>query len=160
MKKNFKFSLPLISFLVLIFFSTSIYAMSLPNRVLPFMSRGQDVVEVQKALNNIGMKLSVDGIYGNNTKNAVLSFQKRYSSLKNDGIYGPATKAVLEKALKGESDGNDGNKNPETPSEKVAYLTFDDGPSANVTARILKTLNDYDIKATFLSYILYAWKYG
>jgi peptidoglycan-N-acetylglucosamine deacetylase len=32
---------------------------------------------------------------------------------------------------------------------KIAYLTFDDGPSANITPRILKILDDYDIKATF-----------
>lgn len=32
---------------------------------------------------------------------------------------------------------------------KVAYLTFDDGPSTNVTPRILATLDKYNIKATF-----------
>lgn len=32
---------------------------------------------------------------------------------------------------------------------KVAYLTFDDGPSPNVTPLILDILQDYDIKATF-----------
>ena len=32
---------------------------------------------------------------------------------------------------------------------KLAYLTFDDGPSKNVTDQILDILNEYDIKATF-----------
>jgi peptidoglycan-N-acetylglucosamine deacetylase len=32
---------------------------------------------------------------------------------------------------------------------KIAYLTFDDGPSANNTSKILKTLDTYNIKATF-----------
>lgn len=32
---------------------------------------------------------------------------------------------------------------------KVAYLTFDDGPSKNVTPKILNILDKYDIKATF-----------
>lgn len=32
---------------------------------------------------------------------------------------------------------------------KVAYLTFDDGPSTKVTPRVLKILDDYNIKATF-----------
>jgi len=32
---------------------------------------------------------------------------------------------------------------------KIAYLTFDDGPSANTTSVILKTLDKYNIKATF-----------
>lgn len=34
-------------------------------------------------------------------------------------------------------------------SEKVAYLTFDDGPSRIVTPMILDILNEYNIKATF-----------
>jgi len=32
---------------------------------------------------------------------------------------------------------------------KIAYLTFDDGPSANTTSGILRTLDKYNIKATF-----------
>jgi len=32
---------------------------------------------------------------------------------------------------------------------KIAYLTFDDGPSASTTLGILKTLDNYNIKATF-----------
>lgn len=32
---------------------------------------------------------------------------------------------------------------------KVAYLTFDDGPSSKVTPKVLKILDDYNIKATF-----------
>ena len=35
------------------------------------------------------------------------------------------------------------------PNAKFAYLTFDDGPSENVTNQILDILNEYDIKATF-----------
>ena len=34
-------------------------------------------------------------------------------------------------------------------STKTAYLTFDDGPSEIVTSKILKILEDYNIKATF-----------
>ncbi|GKU28754.1 polysaccharide deacetylase family protein [Clostridium folliculivorans] len=33
--------------------------------------------------------------------------------------------------------------------KKIAFLTFDDGPSLEVTPRILKTLNENSIKATF-----------
>lgn len=158
MKNTFKFKLTLSLFLVMMLFSTSIYAISLPNKVLPFMSKGSDVVNVQKSLNTLGSNVVPDGIYGNGTKKAVMEFQKKHSSLSADGIYGPSTKTALEKAL-----GNDGaellkpelvvpNKvpapKPET-TEKVAYLTFDDGPSTKVTPRILKTLDDYGIKATF-----------
>ena len=34
-------------------------------------------------------------------------------------------------------------------NQKVAYLTFDDGPSEKITPRILDILWEYDIKATF-----------
>lgn len=33
--------------------------------------------------------------------------------------------------------------------QKIAYLTFDDGPSTKSTPEILKVLDDYNIKATF-----------
>lgn len=33
--------------------------------------------------------------------------------------------------------------------KKIAFLTFDDGPSSEVTPRILKTLNENNIRATF-----------
>jgi peptidoglycan-N-acetylglucosamine deacetylase len=32
---------------------------------------------------------------------------------------------------------------------KIAYLTFDDGPSATITPKVLKILHEYNIKATF-----------
>jgi peptidoglycan/xylan/chitin deacetylase (PgdA/CDA1 family) len=35
------------------------------------------------------------------------------------------------------------------PDKKEVFLTFDDGPTANITPRILKTLDDYNVKATF-----------
>lgn len=33
--------------------------------------------------------------------------------------------------------------------QKVAFLTFDDGPTRNITPRILDTLKQYNVKATF-----------
>lgn len=33
--------------------------------------------------------------------------------------------------------------------EKVAYLTFDDGPTYKITPQVLKILDEFDIKATF-----------
>lgn len=38
---------------------------------------------------------------------------------------------------------------PDPIEGKVAYLTFDDGPSPTITPQILKVLEEYDIKATF-----------
>ncbi len=34
-------------------------------------------------------------------------------------------------------------------NEKIAYITFDDGPSQNITPQILNILDQYEIKATF-----------
>ncbi|MBZ2174501.1 polysaccharide deacetylase [Schnuerera sp. xch1] len=34
-------------------------------------------------------------------------------------------------------------------NNKVAYLTFDDGPSETITSQILDILDEYDVKATF-----------
>ena len=37
------------------------------------------------------------------------------------------------------------------PSEKVIYLTFDDGPMPEVTPLVLDLLDKYDLKATFFT---------
>lgn len=36
-----------------------------------------------------------------------------------------------------------------TSNTKIAYLTFDDGPSSNITPKILDVLKNYKVKATF-----------
>ncbi len=38
---------------------------------------------------------------------------------------------------------------PPEDGDKVMYLTFDDGPSSKITAKVLDTLKKYNIKATF-----------
>ena len=35
------------------------------------------------------------------------------------------------------------------PTERVVYLTFDDGPIPEVTPRVLEILRNYGVKATF-----------
>lgn len=49
--------------------------------------------------------------------------------------------------------------NEVTENEKIAYLTFDDGPSNEVTPEILKILDDYNVKATFFVMGLKAERY-
>ncbi|MEY7999921.1 polysaccharide deacetylase family protein [Clostridium sp. Mt-5] len=56
---------------------------------------------------------------------------KRESNVKTD-------KEILSEFNPYKSDGR-----------KVVYLTFDDGPSANNTSKILKILKEYNVKATF-----------
>ncbi|WP_163560367.1 peptidoglycan-binding protein [Halomonas sp. NO4] len=60
----------------------------------PFL-RGEAVRRVQEALANAGLELTVDGIFGPATEQAVIAFQAR-EGLTVDGIVGPATRAALE----------------------------------------------------------------
>lgn len=58
-------------------------------------SRGSEVRNIQTRLKNWGYyKGSVDGIYGTETKNAVIAFQKKHN-LTPDGIAGPKTLAKI-----------------------------------------------------------------
>lgn len=52
-------------------------------------------------------------------------------------VYSENAKKRLEKIYEADSE------------EKIAYLTFDDGPSANITPQILKVLEEERVKATF-----------
>lgn len=146
-----KFKVPMFLLVILLVFvslNTSTYAANLPNKSLKYLQRGAEVKEAQIVLNKLGYNLSTDGVYGPKTKAAILDFQKKDPKLVNDGIYGPATRAALLKALNGNTSGNANSSLP--PSKgKIAYLTFDDGPSKTVTPSILKTLDKYNIKATF-----------
>ncbi len=45
--------------------------------------------------------------------------------------------------------GRDNVSNIYKAEEKTAYITFDDGPSSNITPQILNILEQYEIKATF-----------
>jgi len=53
-------------------------------------SRGDYVTLAQTKLNQKGMNLKVDGIFGKNTKDAVVKFQKE-NGLVADGVIGPNT---------------------------------------------------------------------
>jgi len=57
--------------------------------------RGDDVKEVQQALNTAGFNIKVDGIFGPGRENIVKTFQES-KGLVADGIVGNATRAALE----------------------------------------------------------------
>ena len=62
-------------------------------------SRGEQVRLLQQDLNYVmSLHLSADGVFGNNTYEALKSFQSRYG-LVADGIYGNNSKAMMSKAL-------------------------------------------------------------
>ena len=90
------FIIMIISFTDISGISSSYNAESDPQSVLSqYGSRGNEVRQIQTKLKELGFyNGSIDGIYGNNTKKAVISFQKS-RGLKADGIAGPKTLLYL-----------------------------------------------------------------
>lgn len=72
-------------------------------------SKGSDVTELQKLLNNNGYNLSVDGDFGSKTQAAVKDYQQK-NGLAVDGIAGTNTWGALTKA-------NTATQTPTTPTE-------------------------------------------
>ena len=68
---------------------------AIPNGVYRIGSRGTQVQYIQDTLNTLGYNCGrADSIYGNATKQAIISFQKHYG-LTADGIAGPQTISKL-----------------------------------------------------------------
>ncbi|MGE5473559.1 MAG: polysaccharide deacetylase family protein [Ignavibacteriales bacterium] len=67
---------------------------------------------------------------------------------KVDVIAVPAVKEVKKDEVK-----------PPVNPKKFAYLTFDDGPSPSVTPKVLKVLDECDVKATFFMLGAYVQEY-
>lgn len=88
--KNLRYVLSIILIICLVFAATfSSFALS------KYGSRGSEVREIQTRLKKWGYYSgSIDGIYGTQTKNAVIKFQKKYG-LVADGIAGKKTLAKM-----------------------------------------------------------------
>lgn len=69
---------------------------ALGTRTLKQGCKGNDVKELQRALNAHGAKLTVDGDFGPRTESAVKAFQRSHK-LTVDGKVGPQTRAALRK---------------------------------------------------------------
>ncbi|MDF2880920.1 MAG: polysaccharide deacetylase [Clostridiaceae bacterium] len=77
------------------------------------------------------------------------SLDKKNQRKINDAVKTSSDYEVKRETEVHESDSM-ANFNPYNPDgHKVAYLTFDDGPSRDVTPKVLQILNKYNIKATF-----------
>lgn len=88
----------ILSFILIFSFSTQTSALS------KYGSRGEEVKEIQRRLKNWDYyNGAVDGIYGSQTKAAVIKFQKRYG-LTPDGIAGKNTLAKM--GIYGKSNNN------------------------------------------------------
>ena len=85
-------------------------------------SKGSDVTELQKLLNQNGYTLDTDGIYGSKTQAAVKDYQKK-NNLAVDGIVGNNTWGALTKAPS-----NSNQPSPSTPAQtETKAPTFEYG---------------------------------
>jgi hypothetical protein len=98
-----------------VFIPDLVYAETiLPSKLMSLGSQGLDVRTLQESLNQLGYSIEVDGVYGLETKQAILDFQRNYTELSKDGVYGPSTRTYLMMAL-------DNSPDPQpdpTPSEE------------------------------------------
>ncbi len=98
--------------------STSSTSNSTPTTTKNYLTvgdKGSDVKSLQTKLNKVGYAIKADGIYGSVTKNAVLSFQKKYG-LSADGIAGKNTITKLDSVIA------DQNKNTKAPSKNRKFV--------------------------------------
>lgn len=96
-------------------------------RALRKGSSGDDVRSLQEKLNKLGYGLTVDGIFGTKTVNAVMLFQAA-NLLTTDGVVGEQTLAALNKAVP-EEPKVDVTKEILDRLEKLERKVFGDGTS-------------------------------
>jgi lysozyme len=65
---------------------------------LQLNTQGAEVKALQNQLIQLGYQITPDGIYGNQTLNAVLAFQKQHQ-LMPDGVVGPITQSVITASI-------------------------------------------------------------
>lgn len=97
-------------------------------------SRGDEVRKVQKKLKELGYyKGSVDGIFGTQTKNAVIAFQKN-CGITADGIAGPKTLQFL--GLGSSSSSSSSGKYSESDIKLLSKLIAAEARGENYTGQV------------------------
>ena len=82
---------------------------------------GEEVAQIQQALISLGyLKGTADGVFGNNTENAVRKFQRK-NKLTADGLVGTKTKELLLSKASGSS----------APSESTSSSSGNDSAAAS-----------------------------
>lgn len=99
---------------------------------------GSNVTKLQKDLNTImNCSLDTDGIYGNLTKNCVISFQNKYG-LTADGIAGYSTLTKLASEIKKQNDTKSAQEEPKAISYYKVTFNTNGGYFANgETSRVV-----------------------
>lgn len=97
--------------------------MATTKKQISYGSKGSEVSELQNTLNQNGYNLSVDGIFGKNTLNAVKDYQQK-QGLSVDGIVGTQTWGALG--------GNKTSSSPTTQNPTNPNSTSTNNPYTNV----------------------------
>lgn len=111
----------------------------------------KDEVDEEHLNNNSNYEATTDEL--NNEKNDIEVEDKKTSKNVEKSI--EIAEGNNKKESTETSDDNSTNSNKETKyvkkfeNDKICYLTFDDGPTQNITPQILEILKEYDVKVTF-----------
>ena len=87
---------------------------------LSYGSKGSEVTELQKLLNQNGYTLDEDGIFGDKTQAAVKDYQQK-NSLSVDGIVGTNTWGALTKASTGATTNQNATANQSTTTANTGF---------------------------------------
>lgn len=102
--------------------------------------KGNDVEKLQRALAALGYSIgSIDGVFGGQTYNAVVSFQ-RSKELGADGVVGRATLDAINKALGGSS------KPPVNPEPNPVPPVDNRKPALNLSRTLKRGLKGDDVR--------------
>lgn len=74
----------------------AIPSISLP--ILRIGDRGPAVMRLQKHLQLLGLRLVIDGLFGRQTRRALIKFQRR-TQLRPDGLFGPLSRQALHQII-------------------------------------------------------------
>jgi Predicted xylanase/chitin deacetylase len=130
--------------LITLFLVCAIYAVEPENYIVIPRFFNLHVNDVEKIFTGNDLKVQFEYDYNNNPEGIVYSVVF-YGRLDDENFHiTPNSTVTLKVSL-----GKYYPKNANADSDKVIYLTFDDGPTKNNTYRVLDTLAKYDIKATF-----------
>ena len=129
MKWN-KSKIVLLIALLIITFTVKVNAF--PRRILQRGMRGSDVRELQENLVLVGERLSIDGVFGNKTKEAVINFQDK-ADLPSDGVVGEQTWEKLEKAISFD-------EHIVSPGENLTFISN----TYNIPVSIIKEANSIE----------------
>ncbi len=164
-KKNIKvFKAFAIIFTLLISFASISYASysspyNEPYTLIKKGSSGTGVKWVQDMLNHNGYSLTVDGVFGTKTYNAVISFQKS-KGLSVDGIVGANTRNALKNSIISSNTSSTINNYRYTN----ARVNFRNGPGTSYYSKGILNANTkvyvYQIRKDGWAYVKYNNSYG